>query len=53
MLDPGLFNISGSGLDNGIKNTLMKFASDTKLSGKVDTLEGSATLEEGLGRLEE
>lgn len=51
MLGPGLFNISVSDMDNGIKHTLMKFASDTKVNGKVDTLESSATLQED--RLEE
>ena len=31
----------------------MKFANDTKLSGKVSTLEGRATLQEDLDSLEE
>ncbi|PKU47388.1 rna-directed dna polymerase from mobile element jockey- hypothetical protein [Limosa lapponica baueri] len=46
-------NIFISNLDDGIKCTLVKFADDTKLSGQVNTLEGRATLQEGLDRLEE
>ncbi|GAB0204351.1 mitochondrial enolase superfamily member 1 [Grus japonensis] len=40
-------------LDDGIKCTLMKFVYDNKLSGEADTSEGTATLQEDLGRLEE
>ncbi|PKU41087.1 rna-directed dna polymerase from mobile element jockey-like [Limosa lapponica baueri] len=40
-------------LDDGIKCTLMKFADDTKLCWELDTLEGRATLQEDLDRLEE
>jgi len=53
ILGPALFNIFTSDLDDGIKCTLMKFASDTKLRGEMDTLEGTATLQEDLHRLEE
>ncbi|GAB0181628.1 mitochondrial enolase superfamily member 1 [Grus japonensis] len=48
-----LFNSFISDLDDVIKCTLMKFEDDTKLSGEVDTLEGRATLQEDLDRLEE
>jgi len=47
-----LCSIFISHLDDGIKCTLMKFADDTKLSGEVDILEGRATLQEDLARLE-
>lgn len=39
-LDPILFMIFLSDLDDGMKQTLMHFANDTKLCGEADTLEG-------------
>jgi len=35
-----MFDIFGGNVDSGIESTLSKFASDTKLCGTVDTLEG-------------
>ncbi|GAB0205937.1 mitochondrial enolase superfamily member 1 [Grus japonensis] len=40
VLEPALFNIFVSDMDNGIKCTLSKFANDTKLCGAVGMLEG-------------
>ncbi|PKU42570.1 rna-directed dna polymerase from mobile element jockey-like [Limosa lapponica baueri] len=53
ILGPRLFNSFISDLDAGIKRTLTKFAADMKMNGEVDTLEGRATLQEDLNRLEE
>lgn len=46
-------NVFISDLKDWIKCTLTKFAKDTKLSGEVDTLEGRASLQKDLDKLEE
>lgn len=52
ILDHTLFNIFINWLEDGIKSTLTEFANNTKLIGEVNTLEGRATLQEDLDRLE-
>lgn len=44
-LDPTLSNIFISDLDHEFKHILMEFADNAKLSGKVGTFKGRATLQ--------
>jgi len=49
ILGPMLFTIFSNGIESGIECTLRKFAGDIKLSGEVQTLEGSDAIQRDLG----
>ena len=52
MLGALLSNILINNLDEGIESNISKFADDTKLGGVADILEGCATIQQDLDRLE-
>ena len=52
VLDLFSFNIFIKGIDEGMESTLSEFDEDTELGGVAETLEGFATIQQDLDRLD-